>query len=240
MSRDIAPDLNSIRLFLTEPHECSYLPNRTASTSFVDPAIPIDAKLYNHLSEMGFRRSGHYLYAPRCEGCSACISIRIRVNEFKPNRRLRRCANRNDDLTVHVKEQVDPEEHYPLYEYYINVRHREGDMYPASRQQYNDFIGSMMENSRFMEFRLQKKLIAAAVIDHLDSGLSAIYTYFHPDHKRRSLGTFAILSQISLARELDLPYLYLGYWVKNCSKMAYKTDFRPLEILSRGHWKLLS
>ncbi len=240
MSRDISPDLNSLRLFLTEPHQCSYLPNQMASTSFVDPEINIDNQLYSRLTELGFRRSGHYIYAPRCESCNACISVRIRVREFRPNRRQKRCAKRNSDLTVHAKQQVDRDEHYPLYESYINNRHMDGDMYPANRQQYNDFISNMMDDSQFLEFRLQERLVAAAVTDRLDSGLSAIYTYFDPSADKRSLGTFAILSQISLARELGLTYLYLGYWVKSCRKMDYKTTFRPLEMLSRGRWVLVN
>ena len=240
MTRDISPDLQTLRLFLTEPHDCSYLTDQQATTAFVDPATPVEQSLYSRLSEMGFRRSGRYVYAPRCESCNACIATRIPVFEFSPNRQQKRCARRNEELNIRVEHQVDHEEHFPLYERYINQRHRDGDMYPPTRDQYDDFIGNMLEGSRIIEYRLQGELIAAAVIDLLDNGISAIYTYFDPEQDRRSLGTFAILSQIELARQLELNYLYLGYWIKHCEKMAYKSGFRPLEMLIKNQWHLIN
>ena len=240
MTRDVTPDLQSIRLFLTEPHECSYLDDQLASTSFVDPELAIDTALYTRLSEMGFRRSGQYIYAPRCENCQACIPVRIPVAHFHLNRQQKRCARRNGDLEIRIQHRVNHDEHYPLYEEYISQRHNDGDMYPPSRRQYDDFIGNLLENSRVMEFRQEKELVAGAVIDLLDNALSAIYTYFLPSASRRSLGTFSILSQIALARDLDLDYVYLGYWIKQSRKMAYKSTFRPLEILLKGQWRRIN
>lgn len=237
MTRDVTPDIQSIRLFLTEPHECSYLDDRSASTAFVDPELAVDIHLYSRLSELGFRRSGRYIYAPRCEGCQACIATRIPAVDFKPTRQQRRCARRNQDLTIRVERIIDHDEHYPLYQDYIAHRHSDGDMYPPTRCQYDDFIGNLLDNSRIMEFRLEGKLICAAIIDLLDDGLSAIYTYYSPAEDKRSLGTFGILSQIELARELGLQHVYLGYWIKQCAKMAYKANFRPLEILIKNQWR---
>lgn len=236
MTRDISPDISTIRLFLTEPHPCSYLDDKQATTAFVDPNLTIDNKLYSRLSDLGFRRSGRYIYTPRCENCNACVPVRIPVAAFKPNRSQQRCCKRNQDLICRITDQPDHSDHYRLYSRYINDRHSEGDMFPPSQQQYEDFIGSLWENSRVLEFRLNRKLIAAAVIDVLEQGISAIYTYFCPQQQHRSLGSFSILTQVALAKERQLPYVYLGYWIKDCRKMSYKTAFKPLEMRINNRW----
>ncbi|MCB1668439.1 MAG: arginyltransferase [Pseudomonadales bacterium] len=240
MTRDISPDLQRLQLFLTEPHRCSYLPQQEATTAFVDPTAAITQSVYSGLSEIGFRRSGRYIYTPRCEFCQACIATRIPSSIFSPSRQQKRCARRNQDLDIRVVNVVDYDEHYPLYENYISQRHSDGDMYPPSRGQYNDFIGGLPEYGRIIEYRHQGVLIAAAVVDLLDNGISAIYTYFDPKESHRSLGTFAILSQIELARSLQLEYLYLGYWIKQCHKMSYKAKFRPLEMFIKNGWQLIN
>lgn len=241
MTRDISPDLASIRLFLTEPHPCSYLPDRQATTAFVDPKIEANLDIYNLLSDRGFRRSGRYLYTPRCSTCKACIPIRIDAVDFRPNRQQRKCLNRNADLSVYLLEEIDREEHYPLYEKYICARHEDGDMHPPTRAQYGDFIGRPWESTTaFMEFRLGDKLLGCAVIDWLEMGASAIYTYFDPGENRRSLGTFAILQQIKAALARNLRYVYLGFWIRDSDKMRYKIKFRPAELLINGQWMRLS
>ncbi len=236
MTRDITPDLQQIRLFLTEPHRCSYLPDQKAVTAFVDPQLTIDAGTYNRLSGVGFRRSGQYIYTPRCTHCKACIPVRIPAAEFLPNRQQRRTLKRNQDVQIDIVEQIDVDRHYPLYERYIEARHRDGDMHPPSKKQYQDFIGNPWECTRFMEFSTAGRLLGCAVVDYLDTGLSAIYTYFDPDQARRGLGTFSILSQVRLAREQSLDYVYLGYWVRNCGKMNYKSKFRPAELYLNNRW----
>lgn len=238
MTRDVTPDLRRIRLFLTEPHACSYLPDKMATTAFVDPETPVDSALYSRITQMGFRRSGKYFYLPRCKGCSGCISCRVLVTRFKPNRQQRRCLNANRDVLVSQTAKVNQREHYELYEKYIGTRHNDGDMHPPSLQQYLDFIGDGCENTRFLEFRLDEKLIGCAVFDVLGDGLSAIYTYYDTDLGKRSLGTLAILAQIEICQDLELPYLYLGYWISNCQKMRYKTRFRPMELFINNRWQL--
>lgn len=237
MSRDISPDLSTIRLFLTEPHQCSYLSDRAATTAFVDPALPISRQMYNRLSESGFRRSGRYLYVPHCQNCSACIPARIPAAAFTPNRQQRRCARDNQDLEIKVLKQVDGDEHFILYSSYICKRHADGDMYPPTRSQYDDFIGSPFEFTRFVEFRLNGRLLGCSVVDILDHSISAIYTYYDPSEERRSLGTMAILAIIDLARRQNLQCVYLGYWIDACSKMRYKTRFQPIELLIDGAWQ---
>ena len=236
MTRDISPDVQRVRLLLTEPHPCSYLPDQQATTAFVDPQQYVDMRLYSRLSRLGFRRSGKYLYIPRCAKCSACLATRIRVATFNSNRQQRKCLKRNQDLRVGSNRYIDVAEHYPLYQTYIANRHNDGDMFPPTIQQYNDFINSLTEISSINEFRYQGKLVAASVMDRLDDGLSAIYTYFSPGEAKRSLGTFAILTAIEQAKTLGLPFVYLGYWIKNCHKMSYKSRFDSLEVLLGGEW----
>ncbi|MFA5493807.1 MAG: arginyltransferase [Porticoccaceae bacterium] len=236
MTHDFNPDLKRIRLFFTQPHGCSYLPGREATTAFVDPATRIDPEIYSQLTRLGFRRSGRYYYQPRCQSCNACVSARIPVAEFHPSRQQRRCLQRNSDLDIEVKAQVDTGEHYRLYDRYIKQRHKDGDMFPPSREQYLDFLGNGIDITRFIEFRLAGKLVGCTVLDQLEDGFSAIYTYYAPDSGQRSIGTLAVLTLVSQALELQLPYVYLGFWIKNCDKMAYKSRFRPLELLVGDRW----
>lgn len=236
MSRDITPDLHKIQLYLTEAHACSYLSDKQATTAFVDPKHLVDTETYSHLSAMGFRRSGQYIYAPRCASCKSCIPVRIPVVGFAPTRSQKRCLKRNCDISAKIEANINLDEHYALYQKYIDTRHSDGDMYPATMTQYRDFIGKPWECTRFIEFRLDKKLVACAVSDWLDDGLSAIYTYYDPDLSERSLGTLAILRQIELAREQALDYLYLGYWIRDSAKMTYKSKFRPSELYIENRW----
>ncbi|TQV73545.1 arginyltransferase [Exilibacterium tricleocarpae] len=229
-------DLSNLRLFATHPHTCSYLVEQNATTVFVDPTATINVKLYSRLSEVGFRRSGSHLYRPHCEHCRACIPARIPVATFTPNRRQRRCRQRNRDLSIATVDSLGREEHYALYERYICERHSDGDMFPPTKMQFDAFLTSEWNTTEFVEFRHRDRLLGVAVSDIMDNGISAVYTYFDPHEERRSLGTFAILHQIERARELGLPAVYLGYWIRQCRKMQYKSEFRPLEILVDNRW----
>lgn len=233
-------DLSNLKLFATQPHPCSYLENREATTLFIDPDTSVDKELYSQLSELGFRRSGGHLYRPHCAQCQACVSSRIPVAEFKPNRSQRRCWRRNSDLTLAFTDDIGTDEHYQLYADYINKRHQDGDMYPPSRRQYDAFLTNEWGVTRFLEFRHQGRLLGVAVCDQLEQGLSAVYTFFDDLEHQRSLGVFAILAQIDQAKHLGLDYVYLGYWIKDCQKMAYKTQYRPLELLIRRRWLKLA
>ncbi len=238
MTKDIAPEMRKIKLFLTDPHPCSYLSEQSATTAFVDPQQPICTETYSRLSASGFRRSGQYIYTPHCMSCNACIPVRVLADTFKPTRSQKRCLKRNSDITVDVKHSIDLDEHYELYQRYIDTRHCDGDMYPATPEQYHDFIGKPWESTRFIEYRLEQELIACAVSDWLSDGLSAVYTYFDPTKPSRSLGTFAILKQIDIIRAQVTPgYVYLGYWVKKSAKMNYKSKFSPFELYAEDCWK---
>lgn len=232
--------LSNLKVFATHPHECSYLPSEQATTLFVDPAAPVDRQLYSQLSDLGFRRSGPHLYRPHCAGCDACIPARIPVERFAPNRQQRRIWQRNQDLRVEDRTDLSAPEFYELYARYIEVRHRDGDMYPPTRQQFESFLTREWDVTHYFCFYEAERLIAVAVVDVIDGGLSAIYTFFDPDATSRSLGVYAVLWQIEHARRLHLPNIYLGYWIKQCRKMAYKINYRPIELLIGGRWITLS
>ncbi|MEX2474827.1 arginyltransferase [Marinobacter sp.] len=233
-------NLRTLVFFATPPHDCSYLPNREATTMFVDPRANVDKRLYSQLTALGFRRSGSHYYRPHCESCNACIPVRLKVDDFKPDRSQRRVLDKNRDLNCELVPASFAERYYRLYAHYIEERHADGDMYPPSREQFTSFLVEGATDSWFLEIRLGDELIGLAAVDMLDDGLSAIYTVFHPDHESRSLGTFAVLWQIESARARDLPHLYLGYWIKNCRKMNYKTRFKPIEALMDGHWQAMT
>lgn len=233
-------ELARLKFYATQAHPCSYLPEEQATTLFLDPSQPMDAQVYAELSELGFRRSGDHLYRPHCQQCSACIPARIPATRFTPNRQQRRILKRNEDITVRCLRPALTEEYYALYVRYIEQRHADGDMYPPSRDQFSTFLVRDLPFSRFYEFRLQDRLVAIAATDILPNGLSAVYTFYDPAEERRSLGRFAILWQIGEAERLRLQAVYLGYWIKNCRKMNYKTQYRPIELFVNQRWTALT
>lgn len=233
-------ELARLKFYATQPHPCSYLPDEQATTLFLDPSQPMNVQLYGQLSDLGFRRSGDHLYRPHCQHCNACVPARIPAADFRPNRQQRKVWRRNADLRV---DQVQPsfrDEYYDLYVRYIEQRHADGDMYPPSREQFSTFLLRDLPFSRFVEFRLQERLLALAVVDQLPGGLSAVYTFYDPDEERRSLGRYAVLWQIAECARLGLACVYLGYWIKNCRKMSYKSQYQPLELFIEQRWQRLS
>ena len=228
--------LSDLKVFTTHPHQCSYLEEQQATTLFIDPATDLDVPTYSQLADAGFRRSGPHIYRPNCGDCNACISVRVPVAEFKPNRNQRKIINRNSDLEAVEIDNIHSDECYQLYHRYICARHRDGDMYPPTPEQYESFLSNELGNTRYFGLLQDGKLVAVAVTDVLENGLSAIYTFFDPDQSKRSLGSYAILWQIKKGIELELPYLYLGYWIKQCQKMSYKSDYRPLQLLVNNRW----
>ncbi len=232
--------LSNLKLFTTHPHQCSYLEDKQATTLFIDPAADVSTETYSQLADIGFRRSGEHIYRPHCEGCNACIPVRIPVNEFSPTRKFRKIWNRNQDLIVEEVADIKGNEYYRLYEQYIGQRHSDGDMFPPNREQYENFLTIDFASTRFFRLSLGDNLAAVAVADEMCSGLSAMYTFFDPLLSKRSLGSFAILWQIEQSKALNLPYLYLGYWIKDCRKMNYKIDYRPLQLFINDKWLTLT
>ena len=230
-------NLSTLRFFTTPAHACSYLEDRQAVTLFVDPHARISPSLYSDLTEMGFRRSGDYIYRPHCQSCSACIPARVDCGLFRPRRRHRRILRANADLQVETIEPTFNRELYTLYSRYIESRHGDGDMFPPTQEQFASFLMSSWSETRFHCARLNGELVAVAVTDRLRDGLSAVYTFYEPSLDERSLGTWAILWQIEHCRSKGLPWLYLGYWIQGCRKMRYKNDFKPLQLYQDGEWQ---
>jgi leucyl-tRNA---protein transferase len=227
----------SIPLFVTDEHSCSYLDDQVARTAFVHPAMTLDTEIYSRLIEQGFRRSGNEVYRPHCQSCHACIPVRIPVAEFTPNRRQKRCLKKNQTTSVQVKPARFEHDHYSLYMRYQQHRHADSTMAQSDPDQYIHFLASDWCNTLFAELTVNGQLAGIAVIDLLDNALSAVYTFFDPDYASLSLGTFAILWQIEHAIQLNLDYLYLGYWIKDCRKMRYKDEFQPLHGLFNEQWQ---
>ncbi len=227
---------NRLYLLTTPPHQCSYLPHRQATKIFIDTSHLQTTDVYNTLSKYGFRRSGNELYRPHCTDCEECRPVRIPVQTFKPRRSQRRTWQRNQDLTVIAKPNHFQLEHFNLYCRYLTSRHPGSDMENPNRDDYIEFLQSHWATTQLYEFRLARQLMAVAVADHLQDGLSAVYTFFDPRGSKRSLGVYAILWEIEEAKRLNKEWLYLGYWVSECRKMSYKTEYQPLEILSQGKW----
>ena len=236
----VTASLRDIKVYTTYPHDCSYLDDEQAVTLFVDPQQCVDQALYSRLSAMGFRRSGSHIYRPHCEECKACIPSRVPVADFCMSRGQRRTWNRNQDLVVEETPDISDDPAYQLYCNYIEQRHKDGDMYPPEREQYISFLNNPWGCTRYYRFYTedggQRSLVAIAVADTLEDGQSAIYTFFDPAQARRSLGTYTLLWQVEKAREMGLNYLYLGYWIRDCQKMSYKSAYRPLELCINNRW----
>ena len=227
----------AITRHIVGPDPCPYFADRAMRAIVVGTQPSDQAAVYSRLAPAGFRRSGCVFYLPRCEGCSACIPLRAKAAEFTPNRRFRRVLARNADLDVTtVQAASKPDEHFELYHRYIKGRHPGSSMDPPSATDYAQLVQAFGMNTVGFDVRLDGRLVASAVTDVLDDGLAAVYTYYDPALSERSLGVFAILLQIAECRRRRLPYLYLGYWIKESDKMRYKADFRPAEALVGTTW----
>ncbi|KZY39858.1 MULTISPECIES: arginyltransferase [unclassified Oleiphilus] len=225
-----------LALYATPEHDCSYLPGMQASTVFADPKVIIDTDTYSELSAQGFRRSGQHYYRPHCTSCQACTPIRVSAPNFQRSKSQKRVWNKNSQVKGKILPADFHEDHYLLYEKYIHSRHADGDMYPPSRDQYRSFLVNGHSTTQFIEFSEGDHLLGIAVCDQLNDGLSAIYTFFDPELSAKSLGTYAILWQVEEAKNRELSYLYLGYFIKECKKMAYKTKFSPFEARIGDQW----
>jgi len=239
------------QFYLTSPSPCPYLPGQEERKVFTHLVGRRAVALNNSLTESGFRRSQTIAYRPACEVCRACVSVRVRVSDFKPGRNLRRVLEANGDLVGHAMQPAATSEQYSLFRYYLDARHGQGGMADMSMLDYSMMVEDSHVETRVIEYRKRGPdtfingrgagpLIAMCLTDILADGLSMVYSFYDPEQPARSMGTFMILDHIERARRLGLPYLYLGYWVDGSKKMAYKARFQPLEMLGPDGWAPMS
>lgn len=226
----------TIPLLLTYDHDCSYLDGARARSLIVDPLYPMTPALYAELITQGFRRSGNEVYKPHCRQCAACIPVRLKVEAFTPSRAQRRCLKRNLATQVVVKPPVFEQAHYDMYLRYQALRHEGGNMAQLHPDQYLDFLASTWCDTVFVEFSIADELAGVSVVDRLDNAWSAVYTFFDPKFSRYSPGVYALLWQQQQLKKRGLPFLYLGFWIADCKKMAYKNEYRPLQMLLNEQW----
>lgn len=229
-----------LQFYATSSYPCSYLDNQEARSQVATPAHLIDTGIYSQLIRAGFRRSGVFTYRPWCDSCRACIPVRLPVDRQELSRIQRRALKKHSHLEVRELPLLHNEEHYELYARYQASRHPGGGMDDDSREQYAQFLLESQVDTRLIEFSENGQVRMVSIIDVLDDGVSSVYTFFDPDVPGATYGTFNVLWQAQLCQQLNLPYLYLGYWIKASRKMAYKANFRPIQGYIDGIWRELS
>lgn len=226
-----------LKLYQSMPYRCSYLPDKTAHHFASDSSQILSTEIYSQLINLGFRRSGERIHRPNCLSCSQCISLRIPVKSFNPSRSQKRCLAKNSDLNLIINKSSDRARYYDLYADYILSVHPESEGMHGVTDTFENFLFSGWSETFTIEFRLPcGELVCASVCDQLIQGWSAVYTFYHPRYSYRSLGTFSILKQIDLLQQQAFDYLYLGYWIRDCQKMNYKSKYKPCEGFIDNEW----
>jgi arginine-tRNA-protein transferase len=229
-----------LQFYATAPYPCSYLPDREARSQVATPPHLIDQQIYSSLVRAGFRRSGIFTYRPHCDQCQACIPVRLPVAELQADRSQRRAMKRHGHLKAREVPLTMFSEHYELYSRYQKARHPGGGMDEDNHEQYSNFLLQSRVDTRLIEFSDDQAIRMVSLIDVLDDGLSSVYTFYDPTVPGASFGTYNILWQAAQCVAHNLPYLYLGYWIAGSQKMAYKSNFKPIEGLIDAQWQPIS
>ena len=242
------PPLQKLQFYVTTGYKCGYLPNKLAQSLIATPQHLINANIYSGLIQQGFRRSGQFAYRPHCETCRECVPVRVLLKNFTPNRGEKRAYKQHQNLTTTILPIAYHEAHYTLYAAYQVARHANAESEQDSErdtevekvEQYKSFLCQTNVESVMVEFRENDQLKMVSVIDIVRDGISAVYTFYDTSDAHASLGTYNVLWQIEWAKSLSFHYLYLGYWIKDSKKMAYKQNYKPLELLIDGEWQLIT
>ena len=229
-----------LRLSLTRGHNCSYLDGQIEQRIATD--ISDHPHAHDRLAETGFRRIENWVYRPACPHCSACKPIRVVADAFKPSRTQQRILKANQDVCITDAGTATSLEQYALFQHYLSARHEDGQMAGMSMDEFDAMISNSPISTRLLEFRSTRdnELLGCMLTDVQRDGLSAVYSFFTPEQPKRSLGAFMIMQLIESAKAAQLPYLYLGYYIRQSPKMSYKTNYRPYQIFEHGKWQTVS
>lgn len=229
--------MNHLKAFYsTRPAPCPYLPDKNEAKTAVDLSGE-NARIWaNVLSRAGFRRSHGVCYTPSCPDCRACVSVRVRVADFYPNKKMRKTLRQNETLKCRFLPNIALDSHYALFRRYLDTRHQNSEMRDMFFEEYRAMIEDTPVAAELMELSDENGVVGVMLIDETDDGLSAVYSFFDPDFSRNSPGTLMILRLIESAKDRNKPYVYLGYMIRGLSNMAYKEKFAPLEYCNRGKW----
>jgi arginine-tRNA-protein transferase len=231
-------ETRSLRFGLTQPGPCSYLPDQQEQLLVLMPDEPISAELYQQLLTLNFRRSGEQSYTPRCPACNACQSVRINPQQWQPSRSQRRLLNKatRGNLQYRLVTKADFERYFPLFAAYIAYKHDDGVMFPATEEQLSTMLACNWLEVSFLEIYQDGQLASVTIVDKVAGSYSAVYTFFSREYQQFSPGKLAIIFLLQRARLDNIPFVYLGYWVNACQKMAYKAEFLPQQRFIQGHW----
>lgn len=240
MSLPNEPAVHKLQFYVTTPYPCGYLPNKMAQSLIATPHHLVDANIYSGLIAQGFRRSGKFAYRPHCENCNACVPARVILKHFAPSRSQKRALKQHVNLRAHILPLGFHQQHFELYLNYQQARHAEPENFNQEKdeaEQYRQFLCQSNVESLMIEFRdANNALKIVSVVDIVRDGVSAVYTFYDTADSKASLGTYSIMWQIAWTKSLELHYLYLGYWIAESKKMAYKQAFKPQQKLIDGEW----